>query len=72
MAKQTTQKKDIKGKTAAELRTLVTEARETLRVERFKDKFSRQAGVVREQKLQIARALTELSARQTADQNSND
>lgn len=70
MAKQATQQKEIKAKSATELQTLITEARETLRTERFKDKFSRQAGVIREAKRQIARALTELSARQTTDQNS--
>lgn len=68
MAKQATQQKEIKSKSDADLRTLITEARETLRLERFKDRFSRQAGKVRDAKRQIARALTELSARQTTDQ----
>ena len=41
----------------------VAEARETIRAERFKDKLSRKAGVIRAAKLQVARALTEINAR---------
>ena len=54
---------DIKKKSEAELSTLVSEARQTIREERFKDKFSRKAGTVRKAKLEIARALTELTTR---------
>ncbi|MEZ4104032.1 MAG: 50S ribosomal protein L29 [Candidatus Paceibacterota bacterium] len=54
---------EIKKKTDAELVEMVTTARETVRVERFKDKFSRKAGVINSAKLEIARALTELSNR---------
>ncbi len=54
---------DIKKKSDQELAALVTEARETIRQERFKDKFSRKASVVRNAKTEVARALTELSAR---------
>lgn len=41
----------------------VTTAREVLRAERFKDKFSRKASVIRKAKLEISRALTELNKR---------
>lgn len=53
----------IRKKTDAELTELVNESRETLRTERFKDRFSRKAGVTRSAKLEIARALTELTSR---------
>lgn len=64
MAKQKELKKELLGKTDAELRTLVENSRQALRAERFKDKFSRKAGLIRAEKQQIARALTELNARQ--------
>jgi ribosomal protein L29 len=54
---------DIKAKTDAELATLVTETRETLRQERFKDKFTKKASVIKTAKQTIAHALTELTAR---------
>ncbi|MCB9811240.1 MAG: 50S ribosomal protein L29 [Candidatus Nomurabacteria bacterium] len=54
---------DIRSKTDAELTEIVKSARETVRAERFKDKFSRKAGVINDAKQEIARALTELSAR---------
>jgi ribosomal protein L29 len=54
---------DIKMKNDAELAELVATARETLRAERFKDKFSKKAGVISDAKTTIARALTELTAR---------
>jgi ribosomal protein L29 len=54
---------EIKKKTETELIELVNTARETVRVERFKDKFSRKADVIKKAKQEIARALTELSAR---------
>lgn len=53
----------FKDKSDRDLVELVTEARETVRAERFKDAFSRKASVIRTAKLEIARALTELSAR---------
>ncbi len=68
MAKKIELQKNITSKTDAELHTLIQTAREVLRTERFKDKFSRKAGLIRENRQQIARALTELSARaRTAD-----
>ncbi len=54
---------DIRKKTDAELVEFTGKARETLRAERFKDKFSRKASVITNAKKEIARALTELSAR---------
>lgn len=50
-------------KNDAELSELVVTTREVLRAERFKDKFSKKAGVISEGKTTIARALTELTAR---------
>ena len=58
-----TKKSDIKEKSEAELATVVNTARETVRAERFKDKFSRKANVITGAKREIARALTELSLR---------
>ncbi len=54
---------DIRKKTPAELAELVRSARETVRAERFKDKFSRKASVIKTAKTEIARALTELTSR---------
>ncbi len=54
---------EIRKKTEAELSELVNTARETLRAERFKDKFSRKASVITGAKREIARALTQLTAR---------
>ncbi len=54
---------EIKKKTDAELIETVVNAREMVRVERFKDKFSRKASVIAIAKKDIARGLTELSAR---------
>jgi ribosomal protein L29 len=58
-----TKMKDIRTKSDAELVELVQTARETVRKERFKDKFSRKAHIVRGAKTEIARSLTELSVR---------
>ena len=58
-----TKMSEIRKKTEAELVELVTTARETVRAERFKDKFSRKASVITGAKREIARALTLLSAR---------
>ena len=52
-----TKKSDIKEKSEAELATVVNTARETVRAERFKDKFSRKANVITGAKREIARAL---------------
>lgn len=54
---------DIKKKSDTELAEMVQSARDTVRQERFKDKFSRKAGTIRTAKTEIAQVLTELSAR---------
>lgn len=54
---------DIKKKSDSELTELVQKARETVRQERFKDKFSRKADVIHKAKTEIARALTVLNER---------
>ncbi len=54
---------DVRKKSDGELSELVQSARETVRQERFKDRFSRKAGIIRNAKTEIARALTELTAR---------
>ena len=54
---------DVRKKSDVELSELVQSARETVRQERFKDRFSRKAGIIRNAKTEIARALTELTAR---------
>lgn len=59
---------DVRKKSDAELSELVQGARETVRQERFKDKFSRKAGIIRNAKTDIARALTELTARKNNPQ----
>ncbi len=56
-------KVSLKEKSDRDLVEQVTAARETIRAERFKDAMSRKAGVIRKAKLEIARALTELSQR---------
>jgi ribosomal protein L29 len=60
-----TNMKDIRTKSEAEITTLVSEAREALRTERFKDKFARKASVIKNAKKEVARALTELTARRS-------
>ncbi len=57
---------DLQKQSDAELLTLLTDTREKLRAEQFKDKLSKKASVIREAKLTIAQALTELSARHKA------
>jgi ribosomal protein L29 len=54
---------DIQKKSDSELVELITTARETLRTERFKDKFSKKAAAMTTAKTTIARALTEVTAR---------
>ena len=56
-------KVSLKEKSDRDLMEQVTTARQTIRAERFKDAMSRKAGVIRAAKLEIARALTELSQR---------
>ncbi|MBY0310199.1 hypothetical protein K2Q16_03590 [Patescibacteria group bacterium] len=53
----------LKEKSDRDLAEIVMEAREAVRAERFKDAFSRKAGIIRKAKLEIAQALTELSLR---------
>lgn len=54
---------DIQKKSDSELMDVVTAAREELRSERFKDRFTKKASIIRTAKLTIARALTELTTR---------
>jgi ribosomal protein L29 len=54
---------DIQKKTDGELTQLVIETRETLRAERFKDKFSKKASIIKTAKQTVAQALTEQTAR---------
>lgn len=58
-----TKKSEIRDKSEAELTEIVNTSRETIRAERFKDKFSRKASIITGAKREIARALTVLSAR---------
>lgn len=58
-----TKMEDIRKKSDAELTELVQKARKTIQEERFKDAFSKKAGVISAAKTEIARALTELNAR---------
>lgn len=58
---------DLRKKSTEELTALVSEARGTLRTERFKDKFSKKASVIVAAKLDIARAMTELTKRRTTN-----
>lgn len=54
---------DLKKKTDTELVEVVKSAREAVRKERFKDKFSKKVNVIKSAKKEIARSLTELSQR---------
>lgn len=54
---------DIKSKSDAELTELIVTERETLRAERFKDKFSKKASTIRSARTTIAQALTEVTNR---------
>jgi len=58
-----TNMQDIRKKSEAELVGMVQDARNTVRQERFKDKFSRKAGIIRNAKTEVARTLTELNFR---------
>ncbi len=54
---------DIQKKSDNELGELIVAAREDLRAERFKDKFSKKAATIRTAKTTIAQALTEVTSR---------
>lgn len=58
-----TNMQDIRKKSDQELTELVQNAREAVRAERFKDKFSKNANVIRSSKKEVAQALTELNTR---------
>jgi len=58
-----TNMQDIRNKSDKELVELTQASRESVRAERFKDKFSKNALVIRSNKKEVARALTELNAR---------
>lgn len=58
-----TNMKDIRQKSDNDLVETVASARKAIREERFKDRFSRKANVIRNSKTTIARSLTELSTR---------
>lgn len=54
---------DIQKKSVSELVDLVQATRGELRDERFKDRFTKKASIIRQAKLTIAQALTELNVR---------
>lgn len=58
---------NIRKQSDKELVETVAGARKTIREERFKDKFSRKAGVIHTAKKTVARALTELNARRNQE-----
>lgn len=60
-----TNMQDIRKKSEVELAEMVQTARDTVRQERFKDKFARKASIIRNAKNEVARALTELSVRRS-------
>ena len=64
-----TNMQDIRSKSDAELTELVQQARESIRAERFKDKFSRKAHVIRTGKLEVAQGLTEITSRRNQKTN---
>ncbi len=59
-----TKMQDIRKKSDAELAADIDLARKTIQDERFKDNFSRKPAVIQIAKRDVARGLTELSARQ--------
>ncbi len=63
-----TNMQDIRNKSDKELTELVQNSREALRAENFKDKFSKNAGVIHSSKKETARALTELHARRNSSE----
>jgi ribosomal protein L29 len=60
---------DIKKKSDSELLETIKTSREAIREERFKDQYSKNAGVIRSNKKTVAQAMTELSARRNASSN---
>jgi len=62
-----TNMQDIRKQSDKELVELAQKSREAVREERFKDKFSKNAGVIRSNKKDAARALTELNARRNSN-----
>jgi ribosomal protein L29 len=54
---------DIRKKSDSELVAVVDTARKTVQTERFKDNFSKKPAVIQNAKREIARGLTELTAR---------
>ena len=58
---------DIRKKSDAELTEMVEAGRITVQEERFKDKFSRKANIIKKAKVEVARALTELTARKNKE-----
>lgn len=58
-----TKMQDLRKKSDAELVETVQAARKTVQGERFKDAYSRKPAVIQNSKKDVARALTELSAR---------
>lgn len=63
-----TNMQDIRKQSDGELVEFVQKGREAVREERFKDKFSKNAGNIRLNKKDVARALTELNARRNASE----
>ncbi len=56
---------DITKMSMGELSDLIMKRRETLREERFKDRFTKKASIIRATKLTIAQAMTEIIARES-------
>lgn len=63
-----TNMQDIRKQSERDLVELVTKSREAVRAERMKDKFSKNAGIIRSNKKDVARALTELNARRNSSE----
>jgi ribosomal protein L29 len=59
---------DLRKKSEAELVETVQAARKTIKDERFKDAFSRKAGIIRNAKKEVARSLTELNTRRRSNE----
>lgn len=54
---------DLRKKSDVELAQTVHDSRKAIQNERFKDTFSRKPATIRKAKKEVARALTELTAR---------
>ena len=61
-----TNMQDIRKQSDKELVELVSKSREAVRAERMKDKFSKNASIIRSSKKDVARGLTELNARRNS------